>query len=136
MSLLLSDIGDLRQKIRNPIHVGNVPYSIAKKLYLKNSNVYLSLASYLHIQKVHPDITDFDMLLLPFIIDRGLLATEDAKPNIIMCSYLDPNIGKRFIASLKVTADATEIWVSSMYRARKRQTKAILARATMIKAHS
>ncbi len=135
MALLLSDINDLRQKIRNPIHVGSLPYAIAKKLDLKNSNVYLSLDSYNHIKKKHADISDFDLLLFPFIIQHGLLAVEVRKPTIIMCSYLEPHIGKRYIASLKIAANKTEVWALSLYRARSRQTKVILKRATMIKSH-
>ena len=135
MSLELSDINDLKQKNRNPIHVGSLPYAIAKKLELKNSNVYLSLDSYNHIKKKHKDISDFDLLLFPFVIQHGLLAVERDKPTIIMCSYLEPHMGKRYLASLKIAANKTEIWALSMYRAKAHQTKVILQRATMIKSH-
>ena len=136
MSFSLSDINDLKQKIRHPIHVGNIPYAVANHLELKNSNVYLSLDSYNHIQEEHPDITDYDLLLLPLIIEYGMLVSEYEKPNIIMSSYFDPHIGKRFIASVKMAANKTEVWALSMYRARQRQSRALLKRGALLKAHS
>lgn len=136
MSLTLADINDLKQRYRNPIHVGSIPYAVAKHLELKNSNVYLSLKSYKHIQEDHPDISDYDLLMIPLAIQYGLLVTEYKKPNIIMCSYFDPNIGKRYIISVKFAANKTEVWVCSMYRAKLRQTRTLLKKGEILKTHS
>ncbi len=74
--------------------------------------------------------------MLPLAIQYGLLVSEYKKPNIIMCSYFKHNIGKRFIVSMKFAADKTEIWVCSMYRAKQRQTRALLKKGEILKAHS
>jgi hypothetical protein len=136
MSFTLADINDLKQGYRNPIHVGNIPYAVSKHLELNNSNVYLSLDSYKHIQKKHFDVSDYDLLMMPMAIQYGLLVSDYKKPNIIMCSYFDPNIGKRYIISVKIAANKTEIWALSMYRSRQRQTRALLKKGEILKAHS
>jgi hypothetical protein len=66
MSLTLSDIDAVRRKTHNPIEVGELPNLIRLALHLRVPLVQLSTESLAHINARHPDISDFDLLLLPF----------------------------------------------------------------------
>ena len=135
MVLILEDIEDLRSRQRDPIRVGELPFDVAIQLGLLNHGVYLSRQSYHHIINAHGDIDDFKLLLLPQILKRGLIVQENAKRNVIVISYLDRNSGLRYVAALKIAQSNTEVWVSSLYRAKRRQTKSILRRGTILKNH-
>jgi hypothetical protein len=135
MVLILEDIEDLRSRQRNPIRVGELPFEVATKLGLLNHGVYLSRQSYQHIINAHGDIDDYKLLLLPQILKQGLIVQEDAKQNVLVISYLDQSSGLRYVTALKIAQSNTEVWISSMYRAKRRQTKRILKRGTILKNH-
>jgi hypothetical protein len=137
MSLTLEDLEDLANENndRDPIRVGELPSHVAEVLNLKNHNVYLSRSSLLHIQDGHPDITHFDLLNLPFAIDRGLLVQEIERPHMIIALYLNAISEIRFTIALKISQNGTEIWVSSFYRTKARQTKSILRRGRLLQKH-
>ena len=135
MALIFEDIEDLRSRQRDPIRVGELPFDVATQLGLLNHGVYLSRQSYFHIISAHGDIDDYRLLLLPQILKNGLIVQENTKRNILVVSYLDQNSGLRFVTALKIAQSNTEVWVSSMYRAKRRQTKSILRRGTVLKTH-
>ncbi len=135
MSLTLEDLKDLQDGKRDPIWVGEMPYYVAVKLGLKNHNVYLSLESLRHILEERNHVPLLALLNLPFTIQRGLLIQEKKKPTIILASYFNAEIRKRYITAMKIKANATEIWVHSFYRSSKRQTKSLLRRGTILKNH-
>ena len=135
MALTLEDLQDLIAGERDPIVVGQIPFNIASGLSLRNHNVYLSANSLRHVLEEHPDISLIDLLHLPFAISKGMLARERAKPNIVVASYLDGETGKRFISVIKIVQSGTEVWISSFYRSKERQTKRILSRGEILKTH-
>jgi len=101
---------------------------------MAQSDVYLSGASLAHIAERHPDITDYDVLLLPQMIAKGLLIRENAKPNVLVVCYQFGD--KRLCASLKMAPrTGFDVWVLSLRRMRKRQTRAMLNRGTLIRPH-
>jgi hypothetical protein len=135
MALTLEDLIALQKGERDPIVVGQIPFVVASGLGLRNHNIYLSRGSLRHVLEEHSDISLIDLLHLPFAISRGLLVRENAKPNVIIVSYLDNETGRRFISALKITQAGTEIWVSSFYKSKIRQTKRVIARGTILKTH-
>jgi hypothetical protein len=135
MALTLEDLEDLANNYRDPVRVGEIPSQVAKALGLRNYNVYLSRSSLFHIQEAHPDIDHFALLNLPLAIELGLLIQEIERPHMIIVSYLNSVIEMRFVAALKISQNGTEIWVSSFYRAKSRQTKSILRRGRVLQNH-
>ncbi len=135
MALTLEDLIALQNSERDPVVVGQIPYNVANKLGLRNHNIYLSRTSLEHILQVHADISMIDLLQLPFAVSRGLLVREKAKQNVIVASYLDRESGRRFFSALKIAQAGTEIWVSSFYRSKARQTKRLLSRGEVLKSH-
>ena len=135
MALTLEDLMALQNGERDPVVVGQIPYDVAIKISLRNHNIYLSGNSLQHILHAHSDISMIDLLHLPFAVSRGLLVREKAKQNVIIASYLDRETGRRFISALKIAQAGTEIWVSSFYRSKIRQTKRVVARGEILKNH-
>ena len=71
---------------------------------------------------------------LPQMIAKGLLIRENAKPNVLVVCYQSGD--KRLCASLKMAPrTGFDIWVLSLRRMRKRQTRAMLDRGTLIRPH-
>ena len=118
-----------------PIWVGEVPYEIAVRLGLKNHNVYLTQNTLTHILDRHPDIEGYTLLLIPIILGRGLWVQERAKPNMVIASYYSPITEKRHMAVMKITANNSEVWLASFYRAHARQTVSLLKKGIILRAH-
>jgi hypothetical protein len=137
MALTLDDIEELADEnnLRDPISVGMIPTEVAELLGIKSHAVYLSCSSLNHIQQSHPDIDYFKLLHLPLAIERGLLVQEIARPYILLSSYKVPNEDIRYVTALKILKAGTEIWVSSFYRVKARQTKSILRRSRILQKH-
>jgi len=130
----LEDINNLRHGLKANHQVATLHESIQRQLSWKSPIVYLSAQSLAHINTNHPDISDIDLLLLPKIISDGLLVQEIKKPNILLaCLQLDEE--RRLITSLKRADNGFDIWISSLYRMRRRQTLSILRRGRIIRTH-
>lgn len=135
MSLTLEDIRALENRWRDPVVVGDLPYEVCELLQLGTTAVYLSLVSLLHIRDEHPDMDDITLLRLPFALRNGLIVQETKKSNHLLCCYQPSETEKRFIAALKIAKPAREVYVSSFYRGRERQTRSILKRGKVLKTH-
>ncbi len=135
MALTLSDIHALREKFTDPIVVGELPDSIRVELGLRVPLVHLSAVSLKHINEKHPDVSDFDLLILPFAIQSGLILRETQKKHVLLACYQEPGSHRRFIAIMKVTARECEVWLDSFHRMKTRQTKRLLRRAEILKSH-
>ena len=134
MSFTLEDLRGLREGIFSERQVGELPYRDLAALGWRSPLVFLSRSSLAHINQSHPDISDFDLLLLPTLIKSGLLVQENAKPAYISACYQAD--GKRFCAVMKVSVRTRfDIWLVSMRRMRPRQTRAILKRGRVIRMH-
>jgi hypothetical protein len=135
MSLTLDDLDALRRKARDPIPVGELPSIIRTALQIRSPIVHLSLESLMHIGKRHPDISDYELLLLPFVIRHGLIMREKKKPKVILASYQDSISSRRYLAAMKVTSQQCEVWLDSFYRTKPRQTASFLRRCEILKRH-
>ena len=135
MSLTLSDVDDLRRKKHDPIVVGELPNIIRLVLRLRVPLVHFSHQSLLHIEKRHPDVTDYDLLLLPFVIGHGLIMRQKKRANVILASYQQPMSQRRFLAAMKITARGSEVWLDSFYRTRPRETARLLRSSEILKRH-
>jgi hypothetical protein len=134
MSLTLQDIFDLRTGWRNPVNVGELPDAIRRLLGLRVPQVHFSRESFEHTQKKHPDLTDLDLLLIPFAVERGMILRERRKPNVLLGVYQEPTTHRRFVAVMKIAA-AHEVWLSSFHRAHRRQTGQWLKRCYLLRSH-
>ena len=135
MSLTLSDIDYLRRKVHDPIIVGELPNIIRLVLRLKVPVVHLSNHSLKHINKKHPDITDFDLLVLPFAIKHGLILREIRKRNVLLACYQPPMTHRRFVAVMKLASNGHEIWLDSFHRTAPSQTARLMRKAERLKNH-
>jgi hypothetical protein len=134
MSFTLEDIQALRQGAFSERQVGELPSRELRTLGWRSPLVFLSRDSLRHINEAHPDINDFDLLLLPEIIRVGLLVQEMEKPAYLAACYQSDS--KRFCAVMKVsTRSRFDIWLVSMRRMRPRQTQSILKRGRIIRPH-
>ena len=134
MNLTLQDIHALRSGWRDPVTVGELPSTIRTLLGLRVPLVHFSKDSLLHVAKKHPDVSDFDLLILPFAIERGMIMRERKKPNVLLGVYQEPASHRRFVAVMKVAA-AHEVWLTSFHRAHRRQTAQWLRRCDLLRPH-
>jgi hypothetical protein len=135
MSLTLSDIDAVRRKTHNPIEVGELPNLIRLALRLRVPLVQLSTESLAHINARHPDISDFDLLLLPFVIRHGMILRERKKTNIILAVYQEPMSHRRFVAAMKIADASCQVWLDSFYRIKPGQTRKLMRKTDMLKPH-
>jgi hypothetical protein len=84
MSFTLEDIQRLRSNWCDTVTVGELPPEPARAMGLHVPLVYLSKRSLDHINQRQRHVSDFDLLLAPFVFRHGLVIREQAKPN----SYL------------------------------------------------
>ncbi len=131
----IEDLINLRSGYKSSHQVAELSQKILEKLGWRSPIVYLSKVSLLHISEAHPDITDFDLLLLPKIIADGLLIQETKRKNILIASLQLDGADIRLVAILKRAETNFDIWIQSVHRTRKRQTTSLLKRGTMIKKH-
>jgi len=97
MPLTLWQISLLIDRKQDPICVGSFPRSVAEQLKLLIADVYLSRDSLVHIFEEHPDLTKYDLLHVPFLLQRGLIVQETATPKFVIASYKDPDSHRRFV---------------------------------------
>ena len=135
MSVTFSDIDDLRRKKHDPIVVGELPNIIRLALRLRVPLVHLSNQSLQHIQARHQDISDLDLLLIPFVVRHGLILQQQNKRNVILACYQQPISHRRFLAAMKISAGGAEVWLDSFYRTRPRETARLLRRTEILKRH-
>ena len=80
----------------------------------------------------HPDIRLAEYCLIPDVVHLGLAAQEH--PNQLIFCYEHPS-GRRFRLNVKATFIG-ELFVTNFHQTRRRQTKAIFARATLLRRHA
>lgn len=128
------DLLDLALGLRDRIVVCELSRLIANFLTASTPQVTLSRFSLTHIRRDHRDMTLERLMLLPVAIKDGLIIREKARPQFLTVSY---DLGdERFIAVLKATERKHAIFVETFHRARPRQTKSLLKRGRIIRAHA
>ena len=135
MSLTLWHISLLVERKQDPILVGCFPEVVSEKLKLRIADVYLSRISLLHIFREHPDLDRYDLLHIPYLLQRGLIIQETEKPNFIVGSYKDPDSHRRFVGVVKILNSGHESYLVSFRRARRGQTRLFLKRGIILKTH-
>lgn len=133
MSLTFADLDNLRRRVHDPIQIGELPNVIRVALNLRVPIVNFSKLTLDHINKKHPDITDTDLLLLPFVVRHGLILREKAKPSVLMAAYKDPMSDRHYLAAMKYTARACEVWLDSFYRTTPRKLKRTCRKCELLK---
>jgi hypothetical protein len=108
LSILLSGKND-------PLWICNIPERARIALGCSTGAVYLSKYSAKHILGDHNDIDDFEILLLPLIIQRGRLFIENTSARFVNSIYKTED-DKIYFVSMKTAAKCHELWVSSMYK--------------------
>jgi hypothetical protein len=134
MGITLQQIRALRRRQIDCIEVGQIPYSIAQRLGLKSTVVFLSSASLAKIKNDHPDITDLELLLISEAIRGDLMVKERVKPYIGIC-YQHPEEAVRYKLTLKIADGNADTWVRTFHHTQPRQTKSILKRGPVLRYH-
>jgi hypothetical protein len=134
MIFTVEDIAKLRSGWGGPRPVGELPLHVAGSMGLLVPVVYLSKESLDHINLRHPDVTDFQLILTPFVLRYGLVLRETRRPNVYLCSYVGSHAeNRRYGLALKVAEPDREAYLTTFHRVHKRQTNAWLKRCEIIK---
>lgn len=140
MSFTVEDIIRLRDGWRGPITVGELTAQVAAHIRVVTPHVYLSQESLAHINKFHSDVSDYDLLIAPFVIKHGLIIREVRKtkyPNqeAYLATYHGPLTPIRMGLTIKIAKPDREVYMTSFHPLHERQTKSWLARGEIIKTH-
>jgi hypothetical protein len=135
MPLEMGQLHNLLNGMSDPLHVGDLPFSVCKSIQWRLPHVYLSKSSVAHIVRKHPDMTVIDFLHLPFAITKGLLVQELKRPNCIAACYTNPDNEKQYVLAMKAAEKTCEIWVSTYHRLAHRQARSILRNGKILKRH-
>jgi len=124
------------QQVRNghPRQVGELPASVWRALNWPCPWVYLGQTGLEHINRDHPDISDFDLLHLPSAIERGMLVHVAKDSRQVLVGYRAGS-GLIFQGALKSAQSGTEVWVSSLYRIKPKRMKGILRQGNLLRGH-
>lgn len=98
-------------------------------------NVILSQETLLHLRQEHPDIKTSDYVLIPDIIDRGLILIDNARPLFAIFMYQMRNSHERYKVVIKSNTYRTKLYLRSFHRARKGLTKSILKHSYILRRH-
>lgn len=132
--LTLEDIVDLALGKYHAVAVCEISHTFANFLYAQTPRVYLSRESLAHIRKEHPNDIISDFLILPDAIAKGMILRDMSRPNHLVVCY-EKAEGVRYVAVLKATLRGDAIYVQTFHRGRRRQTRSLMRRARLIRAH-
>ncbi len=107
----------------------------SKAMGLRVPLVYLSKESLAHINRRHPDITDYDLIVVPFVLKHGLILREVRRKNVYLASHVGTYCPKRMGITMKVAQPDREVYLETFHRVSYRQTRAWLKRCEIIKTH-
>lgn len=114
--------------------VGRVINQARHHLSQKTSTVLLSTDTTRHILTKHGDhMEPSSLLILPEALKSGLWIAD--RERACRVTFVEPKTGIRFIAALKATKNRQEVYVGTFHRAAKGQTKALLKRGNILRAH-
>lgn len=136
MSLELSQLHKLVTGVNDPIEVGMLPDRIAAAIGWKLPHVYLSRESCLHILQKHSDISLFDMLHIPFALQRGLIVQQAHRDQSVATCYNDPETGKGYVGILKPAERSYEIWLCTYHRLKSKQERQLRKHGLILKEYS
>ena len=129
-----ADIDELTAHRRPQLAVGTIPHEV--KIYFRCSKdvVYLSSESAVHILERHGDhIGKSEFLKLPAILERGLWIAD--RPECCSVSFHDQDLGRRYIAAVKVTKDRSRSYLTTLHFGQVRQVRALMRRGPLLRKH-
>lgn len=114
--------------------VCEIPMSMASAIGAQTQFVYLSSQTVHKQRQRHPGLSAIDYLTLPTHIANGIVLLESGTKKRLHICFERPD-GDRFLATLKATIDGRRIYIVRFHRARKRQTKSLIGRSTILRPH-
>ncbi len=87
MMFTVDDLHRLRAG-HGPIVVAELPQIVADAMGFYVPLVYLSKESLGHINRRHPEVTDFDLITVPLVLRHGLILRETRRQNIYLASHV------------------------------------------------
>jgi len=136
MSISYEDLQLLRLSPKASHQIGTLPESVADHFEWKSRLVCLSGERLEHILEERHGITEADVLLLPYALERGLLLQEKDRPDRLVACLQHPEAeGRRYKAAMKVLSSGFEIWVSTFHLTRPGQTKSLIDRSIILRDH-
>lgn len=134
---MLIDLDTLHRLIAGQVRilaVGRIPDEVQRYFRSTTQTVFLSADSALHILQQHSDHLEVpELLKIPTAIDRGLWIPD--RETSCCLSYFDDKEFIRYIGAVKVTKRRHELYLSTFHRGANRQTKALLRRGKLLRAH-
>jgi hypothetical protein len=127
------DLHDLLASRRAPLVVGHLPLEVRNFFGRSKEPVLLSRESYQHILRKHRNhVMSDEILLLPKLLREGRWTHDKG----LTCAvYLRNTRNSGFLkAAVKVTADRTESYVTSIHRTRSRHISQLEKRGTPLRA--
>lgn len=123
----------LRQEVPE-ITIGVLGQQIADALSSQTRFVRLSWKT-IHKQQIrHPDIGFREYVLLPHLIERGLVIHESRSPTRINILYRETS-ERAFVATINVTRDRQRLYVLRLHRARKKTPIQLQKKGPILRPH-
>jgi len=133
--ITIDSLADLAFGRRDRIPVCSVEGHIADAIGAKTHVVTLSKYTLHHVLEEHHDVKSEHFLMLPNMIENGLVVHERDRGRGATVCYQNEKDGRRYITAIKATRDGKAIFAETLHRSRKRQTKSILARGKVLRTH-
>ncbi len=126
----LSLLHELAAGRHDPLQVGELPVRVLEHFGCRLPWVYLSKETFDKIMRKHGHVTFFDVLILPEMLRKGRYVAD--RRNAVAVCYRHPETDKDFAAAVKITADAFELYVTTVHRAERKQVERIMRRGREI----
>ena len=136
----MMDLNDLLRLLESrtgpAVVVCEMEIFIARLLGANTTEVMISKETVIKQAEHHPDIKAEHYEMLPDAVTRGLLVHEHTGPGRFTICYENMTApGKRFKVTGKCTKDGKEIYVTGFHRVKKRYTRSVLRRGTVLRWH-
>lgn len=113
-------------------YVGDVPVCVSNYLKTAFRSVNISRSTFDKNQREHPDLTDFDYLQLPYVLEHGLWMQDVFSGLCAVASCPSDNGLVRYKAVVKRPTESPELWLTTFHRLNPRQTKRLIERGGAI----
>ncbi|WP_159089153.1 hypothetical protein [Tateyamaria sp. Alg231-49] len=134
MEFTLDELIDLLAGRRGDLQVGVIPLEVRQHFGCSREEVFLSSESARHIIDEHGDhIGKNELLRIPEILTKGMWVADRKLACSVSFQTETPAI--RLLAAIKITRNHSRMYVSTLHRAKKRQTKSKLKRGQLLRPH-
>lgn len=124
------ELSDIERVEKGAIaQVCHLDSDLMTEMGLQSSLVSLSPESLTHIRHRHPDISDWDILMIPRIISEGMVIQERKNPQFVVFSlFVSEAPRKRLNCTVKFLFGKQEAYISTLHKAQKRQLRGLQKR--------